>query len=172
MSATPIVSIVVAASTNNAIGVNGALPWHLPEDLKRFKSITLGNPIIMGRLTHESIGRPLPGRQNIVMTRQADYRASGCDVVGDPQQALQAAAGAGRVMIIGGGQVYRQFLSLASEVYLTRVHTTVAGDAFFPPLHDAEWALDESEDFAADNRREHGFSFELYRRRDAPDVAR
>lgn len=171
MTAAPVVSIVVAASTNNVIGIDGELPWRLPEDLKRFKAITMGKPIIMGRLTHESIGRPLPGRQNIVLTRRADYRVPGCDVVADPQAALQAAADADKVMVIGGGQVYRQFLSQASEIYLTRVHTTTVGDAFFPSLHDAEWVLEQSEEFAADGNREHGFSFEFYRRRGWPEVA-
>ena len=101
-----MISIVVAASTNNVIGAQGQLPWKLSDDLKRFKQLTRGKPIVMGRLTWESIGRPLPGRQNIVVTRQADFSADDCDVVASPAAALAAAGDAGEIMIIGGSQLY------------------------------------------------------------------
>lgn len=159
------VSIVVAAAANNVIGKDGALPWRLPEDLKHFKRLTMGKPIVMGRLTHESIGRPLPGRRNIVITRQPDYAAEGCEVVTSPAAALDAAADAEETMIIGGGAIYRELLPLAARVYLTRVQTRPEGDVFFPELREEEWQLVEREEFAASgDRRPYDFSFEVWRR--------
>jgi len=115
------VSIIVAVSANNVIGRDGGLPWHISEDLKRFKAITMGKPIVMGRRTHESIGKPLPGRQNIVITRQEGYVVEGCDVVSSPAAALRAAGDVDEVMIIGGGEIYDLFLNQATRIYLTRV---------------------------------------------------
>ncbi len=126
-----MISIIVAASANNVIGVKGDLPWRLSDDLKRFKAITMGKPIVMGRKTWDSIGRPLPGRQNIVITRQTGFVAEGCDVVTSADEAIAATAGADEVMVIGGSQVYSLFLPNAERLYLTRVHAEVAGDAFF-----------------------------------------
>ena len=120
-----MISIIVAASTNNVIGVQGELPWRLSDDLKRFKAVTMGKPIIMGRKTWESIGRALPGRQNIVITRQPDYLADGCDVVESVDEAIAAAGDADEVMVIGGSQIYDMALPLASRLYLTRVHAEV-----------------------------------------------
>jgi dihydrofolate reductase len=154
--------MVVAVSTNNVIGADGRLPWRLPEDLKRFKEITMGKPIVMGRLTYESIGRPLPGRQNIVITRQAGYVAKGCDVVSSPADALRAAGNVGEVMIIGGGEIYRQFLRRAQRVYLTRVHQSIDGDAYFPGLPDDEWQLTGNEDIPAGEAP--AFSFQVFER--------
>ena len=115
------ISLIVAASTNNVIGVAGGLPWHLPEDLKRFKAITMGKPIIMGRATYASIGRALPGRKSIVLTRQSGFEAEGCEVVDSIDAAISAAGAVDEVMIIGGGDIYRQFLPQADRIYLTRV---------------------------------------------------
>lgn len=137
------ISIVVAASDNDVIGVRGELPWHLPDDLRRFKTITMGKPIVMGRLTHESIGRPLPGRRNVILTRRADYRSPGCDVVRSVDDVF--ALDEEEVMIIGGGTVYAEFLPHAERVYLTRVHVCVDGDAFFPPLEPERWVVDKEE---------------------------
>ena len=145
------VSIIVAAATNNVIGVNGELPWHLSADLKRFKAITMGKPIVMGRLTHESIGKALPGRLNIVISRQPGYRAAGCEVVDSPDAALAVANDAEEIMVIGGGRIYAEMLPLADRIYLTRVHANPDGDAFFPDLDPAEWRITEREDFAADS---------------------
>lgn len=156
--------MVVAASTNNVIGADGRLPWRLPDDLKRFKAITMGKPIIMGRLTHESIGRPLPGRQNIVITRQANYVTAGCDVVASPADALRAAGDAGEVLIVGGGEIYRQFLRRAQRIYLTRVHESIGGDAFFPELRDEEWRLVTREDCPAGDAGTPAFSFQVFER--------
>lgn len=159
------VSIVVAAAANNVIGKDGALPWRLPEDLKHFKRLTMGKPVVMGRLTHESIGRPLPGRRNIVITRQPGYTAEGCEVVASPAAALDAAADAGEIMVIGGGTIYRELLPLVERVYLTRVRTRPEGDVFFPVLREDEWQLVEREEFAASGEaRPHDFSFEVWQR--------
>ena len=159
------ISIVVAVASNGVIGREGGLPWHLPDDLKRFKSITMGKPLIMGRATHESIGRALPGRQNIVVTRQRGYVAEGCDVVSSPGDALRAAGDADEVMVIGGGDIYAQFLRRTDRIHLTRVDTDVNGDTFFPPLDPAEWQVLEREEFPAGEGREYGFTYELLERR-------
>lgn len=160
-----MISIIVAASANDVIGVQGELPWRLSADLKRFKELTMGKPIVMGRLTWESIGRPLPGRQNIVITRQADFEATGADVVTTPADALRAAADVDEIMIIGGGQVYDLFLPKASRVYLTRVDAEVEGDAWFPALAESMWELTSSEPHAADDSNEYSFEFQTYQRR-------
>lgn len=150
---------------NNVIGVQGDLPWKLPDDLKRFKKLTMGKPILMGRLTWESIGRPLPGRQNIVLTRQADFAAEGCDVVASPAAALAAARDAEEIMIIGGGQIYELFLPKASRLHITRVHATVDGDAFFPEIDEASWQLVDREPHDADDVNQFAFEFRTYERK-------
>ena len=159
------ISLVVAASKNNVIGRDGALPWHLPDDLRHFKRLTTGKPVIMGRRTFESIGRPLPNRHNLVMTRDADYVAEGCDVVTSVSEALDAAAGAGEVMVIGGGQVYRDFLPRADRIYLTRVQADVDGDTHFPEIGEAEWLLVSTEHHAADDRHDYAFDLMVFERR-------
>lgn len=160
------ISIIVAVSSNGVIGKDGGLPWHLSEDLKRFKATTMGKPIVMGRLTHESIGRPLPGRQNIVITRQAAYTADGCDVVSSPADALRAAGDAKEVMVIGGGDVYRQFLRRTDRIYLTRVRAEVEGDTYFPALDPDDWELVEETEFPPNAEREYGFSTAVLKRVD------
>ncbi len=159
-----MISIIVAASTNNVIGTQGNLPWRLSDDLKRFKKITMGKPIIMGRLTYESIGRPLPGRQNIVITRQRDYVAEGCEVVESAAAALAVAGEASEIMIIGGGEIYSLFLPLANRIYLTRVLADVQGDAYFPALNSDEWNLSVHEQREADESNAFDFSFETWDR--------
>lgn len=152
-----LISIIVAASTNNVIGRDGGLPWRLPEDLKRFKQVTMGKPMIMGRATWESIGRALPGRQSIVLTRQAGFVAKGCDIATTVEDALQLAGDAEEVMVIGGGHVYQQFLPQAGRVYLTRVNATIEGDTFFPEMDDNLWKVLGRENFPASGEREHAF---------------
>ena len=153
------VSLIVAASTNNVIGVRGKLPWRLPVDLRRFKQVTTGKPIIMGRLTWDSIGRPLPNRRNIVISRNPDFTAAGCDIVASPDEAVEMAGDADEVMIIGGGQLYREFLARAQRIYLTRVAVTIEGDASFPELVDEEWCETSRESHLADD--EHAYAFEI-----------
>lgn len=131
-------TIVAAMGRNRAIGVDGGLPWRLPEELKHFKETTLGKPIVMGRRTWESIGRALPGRQNIVVTRQAGYEAEGCRVVGSLVEAIEVANGT-EVMIIGGGELYRQALPLASRMVLTEVDRSPEADTWFPEWDPGDW---------------------------------
>ena len=161
------VSLVVAASTNNVIGRDGGLPWHLPDDLRHFKRITTGKPVIMGRRTYESIGRPLPDRHNIVMTRDPGYVADGCDAVSSVAEALDVAGDANEVMVIGGGQVYRDFLPRADRIYMTRVQAEVRGDAFFPGIDGNGWRLGSAEHHAADEKHEYPFEMMVFERRPA-----
>ena len=154
-----MISLIVAASTNNAIGVRGDLPWRLSSDLKRFKALTMGKPIVMGRLTYESIGRPLPGRQNVVITHQRGFEADGCDVVRSIDEAIRVTAAAAEIMIIGGGEIYRQFLPRAERIYLTRVQADIDGDAFFPELAADEWHETSSEYHPADESNEFDIAF-------------
>ena len=159
------ISLIVAASANGVIGADGELPWHLPDDFRYFKQVTMGKPIVMGRRTWESIGRPLPGRQNIVVTRQPDFEAAGATVADSPDAAVAAAEEAGELMIIGGGEIYRRFLPVADKVYLTSVDAEVEGDTHFPALDDSEWALESSERHEADERHAYAFEFRVYGRR-------
>ncbi len=163
-----MISMIVAAAANNTIGKDGALPWHLPDDLRRFKAITMGKPIVMGRRTHESIGRPLPGRQNIVITRTPGFEAGGCDVVGSPADALAAAADAEEVVVIGGGEIYRQFLPWTERIYMTRVEAQVDGDAFFPDLDPGDWRVADSEEFPAEGVRQYAYVFQVLDRTTKP----
>tara|TARA_B110000967_G_C18761836_1_gene498278 strand:- start:203 stop:706 length:504 start_codon:yes stop_codon:yes gene_type:complete len=139
------ISLIVAVSRNGVIGVDNQLPWHLPEDLKYFKSVTMGKPIIMGRKTYDSIGRPLPGRTNIVITRDSSWQAEGVEVAQTLAQAMTlgrlacANAGADEAMVIGGEQIYRMTLPAADRLYLTEVQAEVEGDAFFPEFEIKQW---------------------------------
>ena len=160
------ISLIVAAADNDVIGADGGLPWRLSDDLRRFKAVTMGKPIIMGRKTWESIGRPLPGRHNIVLTRQGDFNAAGCTVAASVGEALAVAGDAAEIMVIGGGEVYALFLPRASRIYLTRVHAAVEGDAQFPALDDSEWRLVEEASHAADGANEWPFTFQVFERRE------
>ena len=161
------VSLVVAAAKNNVIGRDGELPWHLPDDLRHFKRLTTGKPIIMGRRTFESIGRPLPDRHNIVMTRDPDYTAGDCDVVTSASDALKLAGDDSEVMVIGGGQVYRDFLPRADRIYLTRVQAEIDGDTHFPEIDSNDWQMVSSEHHEADERHAYAFEMMVFERRPA-----
>ncbi len=153
------ISIIVAMSTNRVIGRDNQLPWHLPADLKHFKQTTMGKPILMGRKTWESIGRPLPGRTNIVITRDENFEAPGCVVVHSIDSALQAAGQQDEIMVIGGADFYCQALPRADAIYLTLVHEDFEGDVFFPELDEAGWKEVERVDCEADDRNPHAYSF-------------
>jgi dihydrofolate reductase len=159
--------MVVAASSNNVIGRGGALPWRLPQDLRRFRQLTLGKPIVMGRRTFESIGHPLPGRRNIVVSRKPGLNIDGCEVANSPAAALALArADAPReVIIIGGEKLYRDFLQHAERIHMTRVHATIDGDAFFPELPADDWNVVWSEPHPATNDQPLAFTFETLERR-------
>lgn len=170
------ISFVVAAADNRCIGINNALPWHLPEDLKFFKRVTMGKPIIMGRKTFESIGKPLPGRTNIVITNSADRLKSvpaydGIKIAGSLDEAIKIAEaialidGKDEVMVIGGAGIYHLCLPRASRLYYTKVHATVDGDAFFPEMNWSEWQLVSREDHRASENNPYDYSFLLYEKR-------
>lgn len=135
-----MISFVVAVSRNGVIGREGGLPWHISSDLKRFKEITMGKPVVMGRKTWESLPRrPLPGRRNIVITRHGNYAAEGADVAASPEAAMLMVPDAPEVAVIGGGEIYRLFWPLVDRLYLTEVDLEVAGDTYFPAVDPAEW---------------------------------
>ncbi len=134
-----IITLVVAMANNGVIGRDGGLPWRIPADLKHFKAVTLGKPVIMGRRTWRSLGRPLPGRMNIVLTRDPNLPATGAHVVTSPAEALAVAGPVEEVMVIGGAEVYREFLPLAQRMQLTEVHEAAAGDTHFPDWSRTEW---------------------------------
>jgi len=162
-----IISLVVAAAENNVIGKDNRLLWHLPNDMKFFKNTTWGMPVIMGRKTFESLGKPLAGRPNIVMTRDQNWKADGTRVVSTLEEALQAAADtdAKEAFVIGGGEIFNQSLPLAHRVYLTRVHASPEGDTFFPELPADEWQLLSQLDFDADARHQYAYSFQVWQRK-------
>jgi dihydrofolate reductase len=164
----PLVSLVVATDQRGAIGRAGGLPWHLPDDLRRFKALTLGKPVIMGRKTWDSIGRPLPGRHNLVITRQAGLDLPGATVVASLEEALAAAGDVPEVCVIGGAEVFREALPQVEVVHLTQVHAQVAADTYLPPFDAAAWDEVAREEHAADERHEHAFSFIELRRRAPP----
>ncbi len=158
-------SLIVALAENRAIGINNALPWHLPNDLKYFKAVTMGKPIIMGRKTYESIGRALPGRTNIVISRDSEFSAEGCKSVISLEAAIELAEsitlidGQDEAVVIGGEQIYRLALPLADRLYLTRVAAEVAGDAHFPAFDETGWREVAREDYAAQDPNPYAYSF-------------
>ncbi|WP_154668088.1 dihydrofolate reductase [Pseudoduganella violaceinigra] len=132
-------TIIVATDANNGIGIHNTLPWHLPEDLAHFKRLTSGHPIIMGRKTFDSIGRPLPNRRNIVISRNAEWRHEGVERAASLQQALDLVEGAGQAFVIGGGQIFEQAMPLVGKLVITRIGRSFECDAFFPALAAGEW---------------------------------
>ncbi|MEG1075528.1 MAG: dihydrofolate reductase [Mucinivorans sp.] len=153
-----MISIIVAIAANGVIGCHNRLIWHISEDLKRFKSLTMGHPIVMGRKTFASIGRALPGRQNIVISRDKALKIDGVDVVASMEEAIKIASTDGEIFIIGGGEIYHLALPLASKLYVTQVEQSPQGDTFFPEIDENEWL--------ETHREEHeGFAFIDYSRR-------
>ncbi len=161
-------SLIAAAAENNAIGIKNALPWDLPNDLQHFRKITEGKPVIMGWMTYQSIGRPLPNRENIVISEQPHVKIPGCTVVGTLADAIgyaDAQTGAKEAFVIGGALTYKQALPLADRVYLTRVHADIEGDAFFPVLDPHEWAEVERDEHESDPKHLYAYTFLLYERK-------
>jgi dihydrofolate reductase len=165
LSTSPLISIVVAMAENRVIGHENALPWHLPEDLKRFKAHTMGKPIVMGRKTYESIGRALPGRLNIVMTRNPQWRAEGVVTVQSFEQALERAGDVPEIAVIGGAELFRLALPRAQRIYLTLVHAQVSGDTVFPEIDRKEWIERDRETRAADERHAYAMTFSILERK-------
>lgn len=164
-------SMIVAAARNGTIGRNNTLPWRIPEDLRYFRRVTMGKPVIMGRRTFDSIGRPLPGRDNIVVSRNPEFAAAGVSVVRGVDEAFTLAeasaraSGAEELMLLGGAQLYAEGMPLIQRIYLTRVHADVEGDARLPVLVPGEWREISREDHAADSRNDFPFSFIVLQRR-------
>jgi dihydrofolate reductase len=160
-----IVSQIVAVGRRNEIGKDGKMPWHLPSDLKHFKRNTLGKPVLMGRKTLEAIGRPLPERRNLVLTRDAAFKAAGCETVTSLDAAMQTVADAPELMVIGGGEVYRLAWARTDRIYLTRIQADVEGaDTFFPDVDDGRWREVSREDHQADEKNPFGYSFMVLER--------
>lgn len=151
------IAMIAAMANNRVIGLDNKMPWHLPEDLKHFKAMTLGKPIVMGRKTYESIGRPLPGRKNIVISRQADLLIDGVTVVTSFEQAKMAAGDCAELIIMGGGQLYKMLLPQADKLYLTQIDVEVDGDTHFPAWDDGSWLLASSEDHQNDAGMHYSF---------------
>jgi len=161
------IALIVAADTNNAIGINNQLLWRLPNDLKFFKNTTWGFPVIMGRKTFEAVNKPLPGRTNIVISRNQDWKSEGVKTAMDLTGAIEIArqTNAKQIFIIGGGEIYSQAMLLVDTIYLTRVHTILKGDTFFPVLDESQWELFSNDDFLADEKHAFDYSFQLWKRK-------
>ncbi len=164
----PLISLIVAMAQNGVIGRSNALPWRLPEDLKHFKAYTLGKPILMGRKTFESIGRPLPGRDNLVLTRDPRWHAEGVTAVHSVEEALERTRDSEELVAIGGAEIYRLLLPLAHRIYLTHVHADVPGDTFFPAFDPAQWDDVEYRTHPADERHAYPVTFVTLERRTTP----
>jgi dihydrofolate reductase len=161
-----IISLVVAAATNNAIGKEGKLPWNLPNDLKHFKNVTWGMPVIMGRKTFDSLGKPLAGRKNIVITRQPNWSAEGVVTVKSNDDALFLVkeTDTKEAMVIGGGEIFKAVFDKANRIYLTRVDAEPEADAYFPVISPNQWKLVSQKDYEADEKNAYNYSFQTWER--------
>jgi dihydrofolate reductase len=163
-AAEPILTLVVAMAHGRVIGHAGGIPWHLPDDFRHFKAVTMGKPIVMGRRTFESIGRPLPGRVNIVVTRSRDFQAPGCVVAHSLEEAIAAAGAVEEIMIIGGAELYAQSLARAQRIHLTLIDAELPGDTWFPAIPAGQWREVSRQEHPADFRHAHAFSFVVLER--------
>ena len=161
------ISMIAAMAHDRVIGKDNQMPWHLPADLAHFKRVTLGKPVLMGRKTFESIGRPLPGRRNLVISRNPGYQAEGIEVVGSVEAALAllASSAVEELMVIGGGHLYAEMLPSADRLYLTQIDLAVEGDTRFPAFDDGQWQRVDCESHPADEKNPHPYSFETWQRR-------
>ncbi len=159
------ISLIVAFDENRLIGNNNALPWHLPADLKHFKQITMGHHMIMGRKTFDSIGKPLPGRTSIIITRKKDFKIEGCIVVNTLNEALKKCEDQDEVFIIGGAQIFECTLPIATDLFITQIHHSFGGDTFFPEIPDSYWEEVSREMNEPDGKNEWPYSFIHYRKK-------
>lgn len=157
-------SLIVALAANRVIGVDNRMPWHLSADLKRFKAITWGKPVLMGRKTHDSIGRPLPGRHNIILTSNTDYQAEGCSIAHSLEEAIALAGEADELMIIGGSSLYERFLAEADRLYLTLIDREFEGDTYFPVYSAEDWRMVESQTITNDPSVDFNYRFVVLER--------
>ncbi|HET7568993.1 MAG TPA: dihydrofolate reductase [Gammaproteobacteria bacterium] len=155
----PPIALVVAMGAEREIGHDGRMPWHLPADLKHFKAVTIGHTVLMGRRTFESIGRPLPGRDNFVVSRDVGFQPEGCTVFASIDLALAAAPADGMLMVIGGATLYEVLLPRAQRIYLTRINASFPADTWFPKLDDDEWREVECEEHGPDEKNSYRYSF-------------
>ncbi|MBX7147608.1 dihydrofolate reductase [bacterium] len=160
-------SLIVAMSANNVIGKNNQIPWHLSEDLKHFKALTMGHPIIMGRKNHESIGRVLPGRTNIIITREPGYQVPGAIVVDSPEKALKQTDLNDEIFIIGGAQIYAEYIEDVEKIYLTLIEKDIDGDVFFPEINWEEFSLVSKSEKVFSPENNFWYSYLLYERKRA-----
>ncbi len=160
-----MLTIIAAIATNNALGKNNDLIWHLPADLKRFKKVTLGHHVIMGRKTFESLGKPLPNRTTIIISRNPDYHVEGCIVVNSLPNAIKAASADDNPFILGGAEIYSQAMKHADLLDLTLVHQVFEGDAFFPEIDLEVWTMTKRVDFKADEVNQYDYSFVQYKKK-------
>lgn len=160
-----MLTIIAAIATNNALGKNNDLIWHLPADLKRFKKVTLGHHVIMGRKTFESLGKPLPNRTTIIISRNPDYHVEGCIVVNSLPNAIKAASADDNPFILGGAEIYSQAMKHADLLDLTLVHQSFEGDAFFPEIDLEVWTMTKRVDFKADEVNQYDYSFVQYKKK-------
>lgn len=162
-----MISLIVAASTNNAIGKNNQLLWHLPNDLRFFKNTTWGSVVIMGRKTFDSVNKPLPGRLNIVITRQADWHQEGVKKVNSLTDAIRHAEQENfrEIFIVGGGAIYKESMPIADRIYMTRIHIEIEGDTYFPEMAADDWIKKSEQHFDADEKNEYAHTIELWERK-------
>lgn len=161
-----MISLIWAMDENRVIGSYNKLPWHLPEDLKFFKRVTMGHPIVMGRKTHESIGKPLPGRENVIITRDRQYRSEGCTVLYSIDELLDFASKTdNEVFVIGGAEIFKEIISHADRLYLTMIHHQFEGDTFFPTFHIDEWELESREMGEKNEKNPYEYEFLIYKRK-------
>ena len=162
-----VLSLLVAADENNVIEKDNKLPWHLPSDLKYFKNLTWGMPVVMGRKTFESFGKPLSGRRNIVISRNNEWKAEGVEIANSIEKAVALAQQSvvNEIFIIGGGEIFKTFLPKAERIYLTRIHQSFDGDAFFPEIDETEWQLVKEKNCSADEKNAYAHSFQVWERK-------
>jgi dihydrofolate reductase len=164
----PSIAMIVAASENNAIGKDNQLLWRLPNDLKFFKNTTWGFPVIMGRKSFESVGKALPGRTNIVVTSQPDWKATDATRVASIEEGIQqaiAVTNSKLIFITGGGEIYKQSMDITDVIYMTRVHAQLDGDTFFPVIDEGKWTLTSNQDFQADEKHAYAYSFQIWKKK-------
>lgn len=159
------ISIIVAMDNNRVIGINNTLPWRLPADLKNVKKITMGHSIVMGRKNYESIGRPLPGRRNIILTRNNNYSVAGCEIVHSIEEVINLCEGEEEIFIFGGEQIYNLFLPLTDKIYLTKINNEFDGDTFFPEINFNEWKEVSFENGEKDEKNPYHYTFHVFEKK-------
>jgi len=160
-----IISLIVAMDENRVIGYKNKLPWNLPSELNYFRETTKAKPVIMGRKTHESIGRPMPERLNIIITRDKNYKTNNCVVVHSREDAVKAAKGSDEIMVIGGAEIYKMFLSIADRLYVTKVHGKFKGDTYFPEFNENEWVKIKEKFVQKDNENKYSYTIMVLERK-------